>query len=129
MASTWAKSKIAIVLVGAAVALPLPAHATPAFSCAYRFVAWTGSFNAELAITNNGPAINSWRAHWTFSTATTNLVGWQAKLHQQTPYDLTASNMPWNGTIPSGGVTTFGWTAFAVTTAAPTDITVNGIPC
>ncbi|GAA0991724.1 hypothetical protein GCM10009555_079510 [Acrocarpospora macrocephala] len=120
-------SLAAVVLAGALVSAP--AGATPVFSCEYEFVTWPGSFSAELTITNNGPAISSWRVSWTFRAATTQSAAWQAKLSQRTPYDMTATNLPWNGGIGTGQVRTFGWTAFAVTTETPDDITVNGVPC
>ncbi|GAA1021166.1 hypothetical protein Aple_057610 [Acrocarpospora pleiomorpha] len=115
------------VLVGAVV--PAPASAVPVFSCEYEFVAWSGAFSAELSITNNGPAIDSWQASWTFPTATAKSAVWRANLSQRTPYDMTASNLAWNGRIATGQVRTFGWTAFAVATETPGDITVNGVPC
>jgi hypothetical protein len=122
-------STAAVVLAAVIAVVPAPAGAVPVFSCAYEFVTWPGAFMAELAITNNGPAINSWRTSWTFHTATTNSSVWHANLSQRTPYDMTATNLPWNGGIGTGQVRTFGWTAFAVTTETPDDITVNGVPC
>jgi Cellulose binding domain len=37
--------------------------------------------------------------------------------------------MSWNGLIPTGQVISFGWTAGARSTAAPTDLTINGTAC
>ncbi|GIH29709.1 hypothetical protein Aph01nite_80190 [Acrocarpospora phusangensis] len=118
---------LACVLAGSV--LSAPAGATPVFSCDYRVRSWPTGFSAELSITNHGPAISSWQAGWTFRTATELAGSWQAKVSQRTPYDMSAVNMTWNGFIGSGQMRTFGWTAFAVSTEVPDDITVNGIPC
>jgi hypothetical protein len=133
MAAKWT-SRAARVLAAAGVAAVVattatPAAAAPAVSCVYTIRAFSGIFIADLTIVNNGPtAIYGWQARWTFTTPTTNLIGWQAYMTQQGDV-VYATNMSFNAVISPGLATTFGWSAMAVTTDVPKDITVNGVPC
>jgi hypothetical protein len=120
-----ALAAVPLLLVPAAPA----AAATGAVSCGYRFNAWTGGFTADLSIANNGPAINGWTVRWTFAEPTTEVVGWQARLTVRDATEVIATNLAWNATIGTGQTMSFGWSARAATTTAPTDITVNGVPC
>ena len=56
-------------------------------------------------------------------------TGWQANIDVHNGVDVSATNMAYNAVIRTGQVATFGWTATAATTSAPTDMTVNGTPC
>ena len=119
---------VAAMAIVVSAAVVTPASATGQFACDYRFQTWPGGFWAELMITNNGPAVNGWTAHWTFDNDERLGSIWNAVMTQQTS-DVTATPMPWNRSIPTGGSAAFGWTAFASTTETPTDITINGTPC
>jgi hypothetical protein len=133
MAAKWT-SLTARVVAAAGVAVLLgtaatPAAAAPTVSCVYTIKPFSGFFMADLTIVNNGTAaINGWQARWTFTTPTTNLVGWQAYMTQQGDV-VYATNMSFNTVIAPGQNTTFGWSAMAATTDVPKDITVNGAPC
>jgi hypothetical protein len=80
-------------------------------------------------IANNGPAINGWTLRWTFTTSTADVRGWSAIITEQVGNRATATNMSWNGTILTGQTASFGWSAKAVSTGVPTDLTINGTPC
>ncbi|MDG6103264.1 cellulose binding domain-containing protein [Dactylosporangium aurantiacum] len=108
---------------------PAAADTVPAFSCDYRFSAWTGGFVADLTVVNHGPAVNGWAARWTFRSATGNLTAWQARMAQPDPFTVTATNESYNALIDAGRSVRFGWTASAASTEVPSDITVNGVPC
>jgi hypothetical protein len=119
---------LAVSVVALAVAAT-PAQAAGGFSCYYRLLTFPNSFfMADLFITNNGPAITSWTAHWTFSSDERLGNIWSAEMVQQN-HDITARNLAWNGTVGTGQTAAFGWTAFATSTSVPTDITVNGVRC
>jgi cellulase/cellobiase CelA1 len=127
MPSTFLSSAIAAAL---AITTAAPAQAaTPALTCTYTLMQWNGGFMAELAVTNTGPTITGWTAHWTFDTPTRVTATWQAALSQPTPTDTVAVPMPWATTIPSGSAVSFGWTAAAASTSVPADITINGQRC
>ncbi len=122
-----ASSAAAASLIAAA-----PAHAAvpPPFTCQYIVLSqWHGGFNADLRITNRGPAIDGWTAHWTFQVPTRNVGVWSAQLVQANPYDAVATPASWIKKIQSGQTVAFGWTALAPSTDVPTDITINGLPC
>jgi len=124
---------VAATVVGAlagtvGIAVPAEAGESP-ISCTYTVNAsWPGGFFANLAIANAGPAVNGWTVRWTFADPTTDINGWSARITLQ-DNAVTATNMSWNGTIGTGQVVTFGWSATAAKTTVPTDITVNGTPC
>jgi hypothetical protein len=105
-----------------------PANATGPFDCHYWFVSWPTGFSAELMIANNGPAITDWTSHWTFDDDERLGQVWNAVMTQDVNR-ITATPPPWYRTLPSGGMISFGWTAFASATQVPDDITVNGVPC
>ncbi|MET7419088.1 cellulose binding domain-containing protein [Dactylosporangium sp. NPDC005555] len=128
--SVSARVVAAVLLLPALPVLATPASAAvPDVSCAYRFAAWDGGFVADLTITNHGPAIDGWTAHWTFRTATGNLGAWQARMTQPDPFSVTATNMAYNAVIDTGRSVRFGWTASAAATETPSDLTVNGVAC
>jgi cellulase/cellobiase CelA1 len=122
-------------LTVAATLIPLaavarPAAAETAVTCTYTVSnSWNGGFTANVDITNNGPAINGWTLRWTFTTPTANVQAWSAVITEQEGNRATATNLSWNGTILSGQTESFGWSAAAVATGVPTDLTINGTPC
>jgi hypothetical protein len=122
-------------LAAAAMLIPMAAVARPAdaaatVTCTYTVSnSWGTGFVANLAITNNGPAINGWTLRWTFPTPTADVSGWQAVITVQGGIKATATNMSWDGTIATGQTASFGWSAAAVSTGVPTDLTINGTPC
>lgn len=120
---------VAAALIPVAV-LAQPATADTAVKCTYTVTnSWNGGFTADVAITNNGPVINGWTLRWTFTTPTAAVAGWSAILTEQGGNRATATNLAWNGTILTGQTASFGWSAAAVSTGVPTDLTINGTPC
>jgi cellulase/cellobiase CelA1 len=124
---------VAAAMVGVAagtVGIAGPASAADGpISCTYTVDAsWSGGFFADLAIANAGPAVNGWTVRWTFADPTSGIHGWNAQITLQDNV-VTATNLSWNGTINTGQVVAFGWSATAAKTTVPTDITVNGTPC
>lgn len=119
-----------VVAVAALTAAPASA-ATPSIVCTYKITGnWIGGFMADLYIANKGTtAINGWYARWSMVHETSGLNAWGAVMTMPTPYQMTATNVTWNGTIPPGSVASFGWTARALSTEVPTDIVVNGTRC
>ena len=120
---------IAAVAVGLMGAAAVPVAAEQAVSCGYRLTSWSGGFSADLTIVNNGPAINGWTVRMTFASPTTLLGIWRAAMTQSSPLDMLATNLPFDGMIPTGQMTTFGWTATSGDTGMPVGITVNGTAC
>ena len=114
----------------ASTAVSAPARAASDVTCTYSlFAVWSGGFTADVSIANNGPPINGWTVRWTFADSTTVVESWNSFLSERDSRAAVATNRPWNGVIPTGTVTSFGWTAKATSTTVPTDMSVNGVGC
>jgi hypothetical protein len=123
----WLTAAVTLIPLGAVAG---PATAGTAVTCTYVVSnSWNGGFTADVYISNNGPAINGWTLRWTFTTPTADVHGWSANITEQDGNQATATNMSWNGTIATGQIVSFGWSAAAVATGVPTDLTINGTPC
>ncbi|NUR57735.1 MAG: hypothetical protein HOV87_03390 [Catenulispora sp.] len=121
---------VVVATVLASTAVIAPARAASNVSCTYRLLAaWPGGFSADVSIANGGPTIDGWTVRWTFADATTVIQTWNSDLSELDARVVTATNRAWNRFIPTGTVTSFGWTAQAVSTAVPTDLSVNGLRC
>lgn len=119
------------LLVAALAGAPAWADSGPAVTCVYTIQnVWPGGFTAQIVIADNGPTtINGWTLRWTFNEYTTNIAAWQSTLSAPDGIHATATNVSYNGTIRSGYTTSLGWSASAVDTSVPTDLSVNGAPC
>ena len=121
---------VVVATVLASTVMVAPARAASNVSCTYRLLAvWSGGFSADVSIANSGPTIDGWTVRWTFADATTVIQNWNSDLSEPDSRAVTATNRAWNRVIPTGTVTSFGWTAQAVSTAVPTDLSVNGVGC
>ena len=109
----------------------LPAHADGGLACNYVIAAqWPGGYTADLTIVNNtGTTINGWAASWNFQHPTAVTATWSGSITQGTPFDATGRNVVWNGTLPPGSATTFGWIATAAVPDVPSVVDVNGVRC
>jgi Cellulose binding domain len=124
----WQAWLAAATLISLTAVAP-PATADTGVTCRYTLTSWNGGFMANVDITNNGPAINGWTMQWTFPTPTSLLSVWSAVITEQDGGRAVATNVSWDATIPTGQVTSFGWSASAVSTGIPGDLTINGVPC
>ncbi len=81
---------------------------------------WGVGFVATITVHNNGSTpINSWRVTWTWAGNQQITNAWNAAT-TQSGQTVTAVNMSYNGAIPAGGSTTFGFQAsYSGTNAAP----------
>jgi hypothetical protein len=116
------------VVLGTSMPGVAAAAIDPAVRCEYRVHQYTGGFVADVTIDNRGPAINGWTVWWTFRLPTELGVVWSAAMVQEGD-EITATPLPDNRVIPTGGRLNFGWTASAPATEVPTDLTLNGRRC
>jgi len=91
---------------------------------------WQGGLTGNVTIANTGStAINGWKLGFTFPGDTKVTNAWNASVTQNVT-SVTATNVSYNGTIPAGGNTSFGfqgtWTS---NDANPTTFTLNGTAC
>lgn len=94
---------------------------------------WSGYFQANVSITNNGTApIAGWQLGWTHAPGQQVTSAWNATV-VQTGSAVTASNPAshWNGTIgANGGSVMFGFTSTVNgSVVIPTNFTLNGVGC
>lgn len=140
-ARAWSRVAVAAAgLLALAAAEAAPAYASAgaaaapaadqAVTCTYIVrTSWTGGFTADLVVTNNGPTIDGWTIRWTFPDPTTILGAWSSQISETSAGAVTATNASYNAQIATGRTMAIGWSASGLSTAAPTDITLNGAPC
>jgi hypothetical protein len=103
--------------------------ATVACTVVYSTNDWSNGFTATVALTNNGPAMTSWSMTWTFLDGQQVQQGWSATI-AQSGAKVTANSLSYNGNLPTGGSTSFGFNASkGSANRPPTDFAVNGTPC
>ncbi|MEO3813195.1 cellulose binding domain-containing protein [Sphaerisporangium sp. B11E5] len=84
---------------------------------------WPGGFNASVTVRNPGPTTTSgWTVRWIWPSGQSVSQAWNATV-TTSGSTVTAKNAPYNGTLPAGATTTFGFTAtYSRTNTAPTPL-------
>jgi Cellulose binding domain/Glycosyl hydrolase family 12 len=121
----------ALAAAGTGVVLALPAYA--ATGCRVTYAVgnqWPGGFAANVTITNLGDPLSSWTLQWSWSAGQTVTQYWNAAL-TQSGSTVSASNVSYNGTLPTNASTSFGlngsWNNS--TNPTPAGFTLNGTAC
>jgi hypothetical protein len=106
--------------------------ATAAPGCSVQFSVddrWDAGFGATVTITNLGDPVAGWRLGWAFPSGERLTQGWNAGF-SASGASVTATNVDWNGTIPTGGTASFGFTGTHTgTVGVPGSFTLNGATC
>ncbi|MDN3021979.1 glycoside hydrolase family 6 protein [Streptomyces sp. S.PB5] len=90
---------------------------------------WGSGFTAAVTITNNGAAKTSWAVKWSYAGNQKVTSGWNAKV-TQSGTGVTAANESYNGTLATGGSTSFGFQGtYSGTNAIPATFTLDGVTC
>ncbi|GIH65345.1 non-reducing end alpha-L-arabinofuranosidase family hydrolase [Microbispora siamensis] len=90
---------------------------------------WGGGFSANVVVDNLGDAVNGWQLSWTFGAGQQITQIWNAT-HTQSGSSVTATNVGYNATIPSGGSVTFGFNgSWNGSNPVPASFSLNGVPC
>ncbi|WP_116510374.1 glycoside hydrolase N-terminal domain-containing protein [Micromonospora sp. B006] len=91
---------------------PTPTTSSPAPSGARATYAitgsWSGGFQAEVTVTAGATAIRGWTVSWTFPNGQVINQIWSGT-HTQNGANVTVRNVDYNGSLPAGGSTTFGF--------------------
>ncbi|MFC4586368.1 cellulose-binding domain-containing protein [Sphaerisporangium corydalis] len=122
---------VATLLAVAAVLIPARAAsaADPACRVDYTVNQWGGGFTASVTVTELGPAVSAWDLRWTFAAGQRVTSAWNAAV-TQSGTSVSAVNLPYNGSLPTGGSTSFGfqgtWTS---ANPVPADFSLNGVSC
>jgi hypothetical protein len=86
-----------------------PPQGNGACSVSYVKNDWGSGFTADLKVTNTGSGtLNGWTVGWTFSGNQRISNSWNATV-TQSGSSVTAKSLSYNGSIPPGGSTTFGF--------------------
>ncbi|MEV4169303.1 glycoside hydrolase family 48 protein [Nonomuraea sp. NPDC049709] len=124
-----------VLVAGTTTALAAgPAQAAVACDVTYAANQWgtgSGGFTASVTLKNTGDPLTSWSLGFDFPTTGQRYTptGWGANW-SQSGTRVTATNMPWNGTLATGASTNIGfngtWTG---SNPSPTSFSVNGVTC
>jgi endo-1,4-beta-xylanase len=133
---TSRRAKLAVAALAPVVALSaltvvsVPASAAPGCSVAYSAPSqWQGGFTANVSITNVGDAVNGWTLTWSFTAGQQVTQAWSADV-SQAGGQVTARNVSYNASIPTGGRVEFGFNgSWTGSNPAPTGFSLNGTPC
>jgi endoglucanase len=71
---------------------------------------WQGGFQAEVRVTAGGSGISGWTVTWTYANGQQVTQAWNASV-SSSGSAVTARNVTYNGSIGTGGSTTFGFLA------------------
>ncbi|TDB66104.1 cellulose binding domain-containing protein, partial [Micromonospora sp. KC721] len=92
---------------------------------------WDTGFTANITVTNTGTTtVSGWTLAFTFPSGGQKVgQGWSAT-YTQTGTAVTATNLPYNGTLAPRASTSFGFNGTHTgTNPKPTTFTLNGAPC
>jgi glucose/arabinose dehydrogenase len=107
-----------------------PTSAAPGCAVTWEVNQWSNGFVVNVTLTNRGTtALNGWTLTWTFG-GNQQITGSWSSVITQSGASVTARNATWNGSVPAGGSTTFGFQGtYTGTNARPTAISLGGTPC
>jgi hypothetical protein len=91
---------------------------------------WPGGFTANVTITNNGSVpVNGWTLAFAFPGDQRITSAWNASV-TQSGTGVTAKNVAYNGAVPVGGSTSFGFQGtWSASNISPTSFALNGTTC
>jgi cellulase/cellobiase CelA1 len=107
-----------------------PPPSSAACRVTYGTNVWNGGFTANVTVANTGTAaVNGWTLGFTLPSGQAITSSWNAAL-TGTSGAVTARNIAWNGAIPAGGSTSFGFQGtYGGSFARPASFTLNGATC
>ncbi|WP_182909140.1 cellulose binding domain-containing protein [Microbispora sp. H13382] len=90
---------------------------------------WQGGFGASVSVRNLGDPINGWKLTWSFPAGQTITQLWNGT-HTQSGSQVTVTNLSYNGGIPTGGSTEFGFNgSWNGSNPVPSSFALNGVTC
>ncbi|MET0494567.1 MAG: glycoside hydrolase family 48 protein, partial [Actinoplanes sp.] len=112
-------------------ASPPSAEAAASCTVVYRVQSqWSGGFTGDIAITNGGDPVTSWRLEYDFPDAAQKVTqGWNGT-YTQSARHVTVNNVAWNGNLGTGATVSTGFNGtFGTANPIPTAFTLNGTAC
>jgi hypothetical protein len=109
---------------------PPPSGGQTACRITYGTNVWSNGFTANVTVANSGSApINGWTLGFTLPGGQSITGSWNATVSGASGA-ITARNVAYNGSIPAGGNTSFGFQGtYSGSFAAPGTFTLNGSTC
>lgn len=115
------------VLVGATLMIAHSAFAAGARADYVEITSWDTGYQAQYTVANDGPGtISAWTVSFDLPTSNTISSSWDSELTRSGQH-LVFHNASWNGDLPPGASTSFGFVVVGLT--RPTNCTINGGPC
>ncbi|MEV4702505.1 GH12 family glycosyl hydrolase domain-containing protein [Actinoplanes sp. NPDC049316] len=107
-----------------------PPGGSTACRVTYGTNAWSNGFTADVTVANTGSsAVNGWALAFTLPNGQAVTNSWNATLTGSSGA-VTARNVSFNGAIPAGGSTSFGFQGtYSGTFSTPSTFTLNGTAC
>ncbi|KUL24043.1 glycoside hydrolase family 48 protein [Actinoplanes awajinensis] len=108
-----------------------PAYAAAGCAVVYKVQSqWSGGFTGDIAITNSGDPLTSWKLEYDFPDAGQKVAqGWNGT-YAQSGQHVTVTNASWNGTLGTGATAGTGFNGtFTSANPVPTAFTLNGVAC
>jgi hypothetical protein len=116
-----------LVLVGAALMVAHPAFAAGPRADYVEISSWDTGYQAQYTVANDGPGtMSAWTVSFDLPTSNTISSSWDSVLTRSGQH-LVFHNASWNGDLPPGASTSFGFVVVGLT--RPTNCTINGGPC
>jgi endoglucanase len=98
-------------------------------SAVYTLNQWSTGYTADIRVTNNGPAVSSWRLTFTVGDTVSLSNGWNG-VWSQSGRSVTVNNPSWGGSLGTGATTSVGFQAsFTGSAGNLSGFALNGIPC
>ncbi|MET1075939.1 MAG: non-reducing end alpha-L-arabinofuranosidase family hydrolase [Umezawaea sp.] len=126
-----AAAVVPLTALSVLTAVSAPASAAAGCSVAYAAPSqWSGGFTAAVTVTNLGDAVDGWTLTWSYSGGQQVKEAWNAQV-LQSGAQVTARNVSYNASIPSGGKVEFGFNGSTSGTdnPSPTSFSLNGTTC
>ncbi|WP_229691722.1 cellulose-binding domain-containing protein, partial [Sphaerisporangium melleum] len=90
---------------------------------------WPGGFGASVNVNNLGDPIDGWRLTWSFPAGQSITQIWNGT-QTQSGAQVTVTNVSYNGSIPTGGSTSFGFNgSWTGSNPVPSSFALNGTTC
>ena len=121
----------AVLGAGVALSAGAPAHAAAGCTVVYKVQSqWSGGFTGDIAITNSGDPVSSWKLEYDFPDAAQKVTqGWSG-VYSQSGQHVTVNNAAWNGSLGTNASVSTGFNGtFGSANPVPTAFTLNGTAC
>ena len=129
----WLAAASAIAVAAAGLTVTAVTSAQAAAGCQVTYTVssqWPGGFNTNVTITNLGSPISGWSLAWSFGAGQSITQLWNGG-YTQSGSQVTVTNAAYNGSIATGGNTSFGFngTWNNSSNPVPAGFTLNGAQC